>query len=244
MDPSSNLVPRLQRNMFQPYSEARDDDENYDLDNYPDSPMSDNSDTEDLNDSQHNLHNEPTFHLEDITDLFNVDVVKSSEFDQIYKRILQLVQEYATEPATIVYAKVNSVKLATINEAKASNIVDAALPSMTEAEYHLGMPARIEEKVRGMPRLWNTWNVLVIPTLTSPLAPEFVPCYNDMIVAPFGMEMTALRRALPDPQSKSRTVEQQKASKKQRRNKRVRQKKNKGKNKGMTKPATFQLALR
>ncbi|KEQ67377.1 uncharacterized protein M437DRAFT_80025 [Aureobasidium melanogenum CBS 110374] len=475
--------------MFQPY------DENHDTDNYSNSPMSDNSNPEDFDGiedlkDQHNLHNEPTFHLEDTTALSHVDVTKSSELDQsllsygtnfeqlankdpVYKRILQIVQEYATEPDTIVYAKVNSVKLATINEAKASNLVDAELSSMMEAvglaqrcktarrnaqnkeeeiirdcidqihwlnrkrrlqhkvagmlraiikasdytipgnvkrvqiddlfgflyaitsdiyykdtllaattqnmpsnghvtatnsdsktesrplkhiphagsrfginlithltlvgglpmhvekfyttdkatfsevmrkissslessqshhrkrlgfltqnqrkhgnwlfqiapdfeslnlgyaawkifdapslklmptvqekqvfmihEYHLSMPARIKEKVRSSPRLWNTWSLLDSPTLTSPPAPEFVPCYNDMIVAPFEMEMTALRSALPNPQAKTRTAEQQKAGKKERRKKRVRQKKNKGKNKDISKPATFQLAFR
>lgn len=106
------------------------------------------------------------------------------------------------------------------------------------------MPARIVEKVRGMSKLWNTWELLVTPTLTSPPAPKFVPCYNGMIVAPVDMEMTALRGALPDPLAKTRTAEQQKAGKKERRNKRVRQKKNKGKNKPPANPATFQLPLR
>ncbi|KAG9842798.1 hypothetical protein KCU98_g5651, partial [Aureobasidium melanogenum] len=108
-------------------------------------------------------------------------------------------------------------------------------------EYHLGMPARIEEKVRGRPKVWNTWNLLVSLTLTSPPAPEFVPCSKGIIIKPASMGMAALSKALPKPQAKGPHVEKQEV-KKERRNKRNKQKKNKGQ--GMVRPATFQLPLR
>lgn len=129
------------------YYDARGANENHDSDN---SEVENFEDSESSDNAQHNLHSEPTFHLEDTTGLSHVDVVKTSELDQsllsygtdfdevvnkdpVYKRLLQLVQEQATEPDIVLYAKVNSVKLATINEAKASNLEEAELSSMMEA---------------------------------------------------------------------------------------------------------------
>ena len=66
------------------------------------------------------------------------------------------------------------------------------------------MPARISEKVRAQPRYWNTWNLLDGPTLTSPPAPEFVPCSGDFLIAPVSVGMRALSRALPDPRTGGR----------------------------------------
>ncbi|KAH0022495.1 hypothetical protein KCU78_g5742, partial [Aureobasidium melanogenum] len=108
-------------------------------------------------------------------------------------------------------------------------------------EYHLGMPARIGEKVRGRPKVWNTWDLLVSPTLTSPPAPEFVPCSKGIVIKPASMGMVALSKALPKPQAKGPPVDKQEV-KQGRRNKRIKQKKNKGK--ATAKPATFQLPLR
>lgn len=103
------------------------------------------------------------------------------------------------------------------------------------------MPARDEEKVRGTPKVWNTWNLLVNPALTSLPAPEFVPCSKGIVVKPASMGLTALSKALPKPLAKGRPEEKQE-EKEGRRNKRIKQKKNKGK--GAAQPATFQLPLR
>jgi hypothetical protein len=91
------------------------------------------------------------------------------------------------------------------------------------------MPARIDEKVRGRPKVWNTWNLLVSPTLTSPPAPEFVPCSESAVVAPVSVSMAALSRVLAKSGTKGRTVvgqEGKKEEKKERKNKRTRQKVN------------------
>lgn len=77
------------------------------------------------------------------------------------------------------------------------------------------MPARISEKVRGWPRVWNTWDLLVSPTLASPPAPEFVPCSGDIVLAPVSVGMTALSKALPSPHTGGRKVGKQQREKKE-----------------------------
>lgn len=96
------------------------------------------------------------------------------------------------------------------------------------------MPARISEKARGWPRVWNTSDLLVSPTLASPPAPEFVPCSGDIVLAPVSVGMAALSRALPRPHAGGRKVGKQQGEKKgegekegkkkERRNKRHQQK--------------------
>ena len=84
------------------------------------------------------------------------------------------------------------------------------------------MPARISEKVRAQPRYWNTWNLLVGPTLTSPPAPEFVPRSEGILVAPVSVGMRALSRAWPDPRTGGRNGGED--AKKERKKKRDKQK--------------------
>jgi hypothetical protein len=86
------------------------------------------------------------------------------------------------------------------------------------------MPARISEKVRAQPRYWNTWNLLVGPTLTSPPAPEFVPRSEGILIAPVSVGMRALSRALPNPRTGGRNEGEQEDAKKERRKKRTGQK--------------------
>ena len=100
------------------------------------------------------------------------------------------------------------------------------------------MPTRINDKVRGRPWAWNTWNLLVGPTLASPPAPEFVPCSGGILVAPVSVGMAALSRALPGSRADGRKVgkkqggkkggekkeEEREGEKKERRSKRYQQK--------------------
>lgn len=53
--------------------------------------------------------------------------------DPVHARILELVVENAFDPNIILFTKINLVKLAAINKAKASNIEDAELASMMTA---------------------------------------------------------------------------------------------------------------
>lgn len=53
--------------------------------------------------------------------------------DPVNARILELVVENAIDPNIILYTKVNLIKLAAINKAKASNLEDAELASMMTA---------------------------------------------------------------------------------------------------------------
>jgi len=76
------------------------------------------------------------------------------------------------------------------------------------------MPTRINDKVRGRPWAWNTWNLLVGPTLASPPAPEFVPCSGGILVAPVSVGMAALSRALPGSRADGRKVGKQQGGKK------------------------------
>ncbi|THY20585.1 hypothetical protein D6D01_06683 [Aureobasidium pullulans] len=52
--------------------------------------------------------------------------------DPVHKQILELVSEWAQDPAIIHYTKVNFIKLATIHKAKASNIQDVQLASLLQ----------------------------------------------------------------------------------------------------------------
>ncbi|THW37290.1 hypothetical protein D6D17_03152 [Aureobasidium pullulans] len=52
--------------------------------------------------------------------------------DSVHKQILELVSEWAQDPAIIHYTKVNFIKLATIHKAKASNIQDVQLASLLQ----------------------------------------------------------------------------------------------------------------
>jgi hypothetical protein len=87
------------------------------------------------------------------------------------------------------------------------------------------MPARIREKLRGMPKRWNTWARVEHPTMEGFPAPEFLPCFEDTVIVPASFCMTDLKTALLKPHGRGVTGEQWKEKRKERMSKRVRRKK-------------------
>ena len=115
--------------------------------------LSDNSDIEDFDDyeaTKTNFRGEATFGPKETIRLpvqvvvaevgpepnlisygTNFDILLAE--DPVHARILDLIVENAVDPNIILFTKLNLVKLAAINKAKASNIEDAELASMMTA---------------------------------------------------------------------------------------------------------------
>jgi hypothetical protein len=135
-----------------------DDPDDCDYNSDPDSDivpnyLSDDPDIDDFEDNEvpnTNSRPEPTFNPEGTSVLSSQDVVNAIELDPsllsygtnfnkllaqdtVHVHIMRLVERYARDPKIPVDAKVNFVKLAAINKAKASNIQDFELASMMEA---------------------------------------------------------------------------------------------------------------
>lgn len=101
-------------------------------------------------DSNNNLRTEPTSHPHNTPVLSTQNVTNAIELDPsplsygtnfdkllaqdpVHVHIMRLVEKHARNPKIPVYAKVNFVKLAAINKAKASNLQDVEIASMMAA---------------------------------------------------------------------------------------------------------------
>ncbi|KAH0366617.1 hypothetical protein KCU65_g5236, partial [Aureobasidium melanogenum] len=71
-------------------------------------------------------------------------------------------------------------------------------------EYHQAMPQRIQAKLRGRPRHWNTWALLDYLTSNGTPAPEFLPCSKSTVVAPGSNVMTVVSSARRKPRKEGR----------------------------------------
>jgi hypothetical protein len=94
-----------------------------------------------------------------------------------------------------------------------------------------------------MPRRWNTWGLVEHPTMDGLLAPEFLPCAEDIVLVPASLYMTDLAKALPKPHGQAVNVEQ--------RLEKIKEKRKEKKKKAISRkaataaePAAFTLPLR